>query len=83
MLFSVWTIVGVFPFDAPVTAAGALTVQLNVVPEMFDDSWMLVWVPVQIVSIAGVAVATGRGLMVIVKSSGVPLHPAGDVGVMV
>ena len=75
--------VAVLPFVAPVTVAGALTVQLKVVPVIVADSKMLVGVFEQSVSTAGVADARGIGFTVMVNVTGLPVQPAGEVGVTV
>ena len=54
------------PFDSPVIDAGAVAVQLNVVPVTLEVIVILVCADGQMVSGDGVAIAIGVGLIVTV-----------------
>lgn len=68
--------------EAPVTEAGAITVQLKVLPAIVCDKAMLVDVPVQIVSGAMVTVTPGVGSTYSAMFCATPGHTAAE-GVMV
>jgi hypothetical protein len=71
---SIWAIDAPEPLEAPITFTGA-AVQVKVVPATFEDKAIFVVCPLQIVSLGGVAVATGNGLTVTVALMGVPTQP--------
>ena len=70
-----WAILLPLPAEAPLAPVCEVTVHANVVPATLLVNAMLVAVPEHIVCVAGVAVATGVGLTVIVTLIGVPAHP--------
>jgi hypothetical protein len=72
---NVWEIVEPEPAEAPVTDAGAETVQANVVPATVLVKATDVADPEQIVTGDGVAVTAGVGLTVMTTEIGVPVHP--------
>ena len=72
---NVWAIEAPLPADPPLAPVIVGAVQAKVVPATLLLRAILVALPEQIVWLAGVAVATGRGLTVIVTVIGVPLQP--------
>jgi hypothetical protein len=66
VLTSVWLMLLPVPFCAPLTSAGAVTVQAYVVPDTAEDNAMDVAAPEQIVVVTAEAIRSGNGFTVIV-----------------
>ena len=64
MLVSVCCIESPVPLLAPVIPVTGFTVHVKVTPGALDDNAMLVWLPLHMEDMAGVAVAAGIGLTV-------------------